>query len=80
MKSRISSEKSIMTAYNRNEAILSRHFISIGMPREGVMIMYSNRIKAIPETIAENKNTIGIRTLLHQGLAFMDPKINPTYP
>src|SRR3989304_6200689 len=35
---------------------------------------------AIPDTIAEKRNTMGIMTLLHQGLALMEPNINPTYP
>src|SRR3989304_2438685 len=35
---------------------------------------------AIPETIAEKRKTTGNMTLLHQGLALMEPKINPTYP
>jgi len=30
--------------------------------------------------MAENRNTIGISTLLHHGLAFTDPKMKPTYP
>ena len=32
----------------------------------------------MPDTMAENRNTIGINTLLHQGLALTDPKMNPT--
>src|SRR3990167_7805544 len=36
--------------------------------------------RAIPETIAEKRKTIGIRTLLHHGFALMEPKMNPTYP
>ncbi len=33
-----------------------------------------------PETMAENRNTIGISGEDHHGLAFTEPKINPTYP
>src|SRR3990172_7951215 len=35
---------------------------------------------AIPDTIADMRNTIGIRTLPHQGFAFTEPKMKPTYP
>src|SRR5689334_17268328 len=41
---------------------------------------YSNITAAIPETMAENRNTIGMRGELHHGFAFTDPKMNPTYP
>ena len=34
----------------------------------------------MPETMAENRNTIGISTLLHHGLALTEPKMKPTYP
>ena len=30
--------------------------------------------------MAENRNTIGISGVLHQGLALMEPKMKPTYP
>ncbi len=33
---------------------------------------------AMPETIADIRNTMGIRTLLHQGFAFTEPKMKPT--
>ena len=36
--------------------------------------------RAIPDTIAENRKTIGISTELHHGFAFTEPKMNPTYP
>src|SRR5574341_1194642 len=36
--------------------------------------------RAIPDTMADMRNTIGMRTLLHHGLAFTDPKMKPTYP
>jgi len=32
----------------------------------------------MPETMAEKRKTIGIRTLDHQGFALMEPKIKPT--
>jgi hypothetical protein len=34
----------------------------------------------MPDTMAEKRKTIGIKTLDHQGLALIDPKIKPTYP
>ena len=33
---------------------------------------------AMPDTIADMMNTIGISTLPHQGLALTDPKMKPT--
>src|SRR4030067_667947 len=44
------------------------------------MIMYSRITSAIPETIAENRKTIGIRTELHHGVALIDSKMKATYP
>ena len=35
---------------------------------------------AMPDTMAENRNTTGISGDDHQGFAFTDPKIKPTYP
>src|ERR1039458_629273 len=35
---------------------------------------------AIPDTIAENTNTIGISGDDHQGFALTEPKMKPTYP
>ena len=32
----------------------------------------------MPETMAENRNTIGISGEDHQGFALMEPKMNPT--
>ncbi len=34
----------------------------------------------MPDTIAENRNTMGIRTELHHGFALTEPKMKPTYP
>ena len=33
---------------------------------------------AMPDTIAENRKTMGISGVDHHGLAFTDPKMNPT--
>src|SRR5512133_2331417 len=41
---------------------------------------YSTITAAIPDTIAENRNTIGISGVDHHGFALIDPKMNPTYP
>ncbi len=35
---------------------------------------------AMPETMAEKRKTTGISGVDHQGLAFTDPKMKPTYP
>ena len=32
----------------------------------------------MPETMAENRKTIGISGVDHQGLALMEPKMKPT--
>ena len=40
--------------------------------------MYSSSTAAMPETMAENRNTIGISGVDHQGLALMEPKMKPT--
>ena len=42
--------------------------------------MYSSSTAAIPDTMAENRNTIGISGVDHHGFALMEPKMNPTYP
>ncbi len=34
----------------------------------------------MPETMAEKMKTTGIRGVDHQGLALIEPKMNPTYP
>ncbi len=34
----------------------------------------------MPDTIAEKRKTMGMSTLDHQGFAFTEPKIKPTYP
>ena len=42
--------------------------------------MYSTITAAMPETMAENRNTMGISGVDHHGLAFTEPKMKPTYP
>ena len=42
--------------------------------------MYMSITRAIPETMAENRKTIGISGVDHQGLALTEPKMKPTYP
>jgi hypothetical protein len=42
--------------------------------------MYINMTSATPETIAEKRKTTGIIGVDHQGFAFTDPKMKPTYP
>ena len=56
------------------------HRMSSFPPIRGMMIMYRRMTSATPDTIAEKRKTIGIRTLLHHGFALMEPKMNPTYP
>ena len=41
------------------------------------VIIKTINMSAIPDTIAENKNTIGIKTELHHGFALIEPKIKP---
>ena len=45
-----------------------------------VISMYSSITSAIPETMAEKIKTTGINGVDHHGLAFIEPKMNPTYP
>ena len=40
--------------------------------------MYSSITAAIPDTIAEKRNTTGISGVDHQGLALTEPKMKPT--
>ena len=40
--------------------------------------MYSTRTAAMPETMAEKRKTTGMRGEDHQGLALIEPKMNPT--
>ena len=40
--------------------------------------MYSSSTSAMPDTMAENRNTIGISGVDHQGLALIEPKMKPT--
>ena len=54
--------------------------MSIAVRRMNEVSMYIRRTSAIPETIAENRNTTGINGVDHQGFALIDPKIKPTYP
>ena len=52
--------------------------MSIGSFRIAVSIMYRKMTSAIPDTMADMRNTIGISTLLHHGFAFTEPKMKPT--
>ena len=52
--------------------------MSIGCRRSFIAAMYNSITSAMPDTIAENRNTIGISGVDHHGLAFTDPKIKPT--
>src|SRR5512138_3213190 len=54
--------------------------MSIAKPLIHAYVMYTSRTAAMPDTIAENRNTIGIIGVDHHGLALIDPKMNPTYP
>src|SRR5688572_22350552 len=60
--------------------MVSRHTMSTGTLRYQVITRYISITSAIPDTIAENRNTIGIIGVDHHGFAFTDPKMNPTYP
>ena len=52
--------------------------MSMGVRRSFIDTVYSTITAAIPETIAENRNTTGINGVDHQGLAFTEPKMKPT--
>src|SRR6476646_8185379 len=54
--------------------------MSIGIFFTFMHTAYSTITAAIPDTIAENRNTIGISGVDHHGFALIDPKMNPTYP
>ena len=54
--------------------------MSIVRPRIPVENMYNSITAAMPDTIAENRNTTGMSGDDHHGFAFTDPKMNPTYP
>src|SRR5919112_337234 len=56
------------------------HRMSIAAFLTFMKTAYSTMTAAIPDTIAENKNTIGISGVDHHGFALIDPKMNPTYP
>src|SRR5690348_8953793 len=56
------------------------HRMSIATFRAFMNTAYSTITAAIPDTIAENKNTIGISGVDHHGFALIDPKMKPTYP
>jgi hypothetical protein len=67
-----------MNVYNRYLAMVSRQRISIAVRRINEVSMYIRRTRAIPETIAENRNTTGINGVDHQGFALIEPKMKPT--
>ena len=60
--------------------MVSRQRMSMGVLRSFMETTYSTITAAIPETMAENRNTTGIRGVDHHGLAFTEPKMKPTYP
>src|ERR1051325_8671989 len=79
-RSIISSAKSIRNAYSRYRAIVSRHGISISTFRYHVVTTYISMTSAMPDTMAEKRNTTGIIGVDHHGFALIEPKMNPTYP
>ncbi len=46
--------------------------------RTRLSTMYRNITMAMPDTIADIRNTMGIRTLPHHGFALTEPKMKPT--
>src|SRR3954449_12415205 len=60
--------------------MVSTQRMSIAFLRYQLKAMYSSITTAMPDTIAENKNTTGISGDDHHGFAFTDPKMKPTYP
>src|SRR5271169_1857378 len=60
--------------------MVSRQGMTTGVLRTRAVNWYSNITVAIPETMAENRNTIGISGDDHHGFALTEPKMNPTYP
>src|ERR1035438_268735 len=60
--------------------MVSKHGMSTGVFRTRAVNWYSNITAAMPETMAENRNTTGISGDDHHGLALIEPKMKPTYP
>ena len=58
--------------------MVSTQRMSICSPRARHRNMYTSITAAMPETIAENRNTTGISGDDHHGLAFTLPKMKPT--
>src|SRR6188768_3932187 len=54
--------------------------MSTGTLRYQVITRYMSITSATPDTMAENRNTMGIIGVDHHGFALTDPKMNPTYP
>jgi hypothetical protein len=58
--------------------MVSRHAMPMGVRRIFDVAMYISITRAMPETIAENRNTMGMSGVDHHGFALIDPKMNPT--
>ena len=58
--------------------MVSRQAMSIGLTAQFAMSPYRAITAAMPETMAEKMNTIGIRGVDHHGLALTEPKMKPT--
>src|SRR5664280_1911436 len=54
--------------------------MSMGMPFRKQTSMYMRSTRAMPDTMAEKRNTIDITGVDHHGFAFTEPKMKPTYP
>ncbi len=51
---------------------------SMARRRSAAASMYKSSTTAMPETMAEKRNTTGMSGVDHQGLALTEPKMNPT--
>src|SRR5581483_12185863 len=60
--------------------MVSTQGISMRRPCRRESAMYMSITSAIPDTMAEKMNTIGMSGMDHHGLALIDPKMKPTYP
>jgi hypothetical protein len=58
---------------SRNRPIASTQRMSSGLLRSRVISMYSTSTAAMPDTMPENKKTMGISGVDHQGFAFTEP-------
>src|SRR5579872_3684236 len=70
----------MMKVYRRYLEIVSTQSMSSFRPQSQEVSKYSSNAAAMPETIAEKINTMGIIGVDHQGFALTEPKMNPTYP